>query len=61
MGARYIITVICPNCGEIDDDVPYAPTSGFTHWRCPRCGHVVDLEDETGIPNEETAYFVGEK
>lgn len=54
MGSRYILTVTCPQCGFTDDDVPYAPTSGFLDWKC-RCGHVVDLEAYSGIDAEATA------
>jgi len=49
MGDRYIITLVCPGCGVIDDDVYYAPTCGFVKWQCSECGHVVDLEEYTGI------------
>ena len=54
MGSRYILTVTCPECGAVDDDVFYAPTSGFLDWKC-RCGHVVDLEAYSGINAEATA------
>lgn len=54
MGSRYILTVTCPKCGLVDDDVPYAPTSGFLDWKC-RCGHVVDLGAYSGIDAESTA------
>lgn len=48
MGDRYYITVTCPRCGQKEGDVYYAPTCGFTTYRCP-CGNVVDLEEYTGI------------
>ncbi len=55
MGDRYILTVECPDCGYIDDDVYYAPTCGFVNWECPECGKVVCLEKETGISYEDAS------
>jgi endogenous inhibitor of DNA gyrase (YacG/DUF329 family) len=52
MGDRYILTVKCPKCGTVDDDVYYAPTCGFTDHKCP-CGHVIDLAEWTGISYED--------
>ena len=49
MGTRYILTVTCPGCGFEDDDVYFAPTCDFVDWKCPECGHVVDLIALTGI------------
>jgi phage FluMu protein Com len=55
MGSRYIIEVECDSCGYEDNDAPYAPTSGFLDWQCPRCKKVIDLEAYTGIDAESTA------
>lgn len=52
MGDRYILTVKCPRCGIVDNDVYYAPTCGFTDHIC-ECGFVIDLEDWTGISHED--------
>jgi hypothetical protein len=49
MGDRYFITVICKRCKCKDDKVYYAPTCGFTTWKCPICGLNTDLETYTGI------------
>lgn len=54
MGDRYILTVTCPQCGVLDDDVYYAPTCGFTEHKCV-CGHVTDLEQLTGISYEDAS------
>ena len=54
MGDRYILDVTCPACGRVGEDVPYAPTCGFTEHKCP-CGHVVDLEELTGISYEDAS------
>ena len=54
MGDRYVLTVKCPECGRVADDVWYAPTSGATEHRCP-CGHTIDLEELTGITYEEAS------
>ena len=54
MGTRYFLTVTCPNCGHTDDDVYYAPTCDFTTHEC-KCGHVVDLEELTGISAEDAS------
>jgi hypothetical protein len=54
MGDRYVLEITCPKCGFFDDEVPYAPTCGFVSWKC-QCGHLVDLEQLTGISYEETS------
>ena len=55
MGDRYILEQTCPKCGFYDDDVYYAPTCGFTEWKCKKCGEIVDLEEETGISREDAS------
>jgi hypothetical protein len=54
MGDRYFIKVKCV-CGEIDDDVLYAPTCGALTWKCPNCKTIMDLEEYTGIDAEGCA------
>ena len=49
MGTRYIITVICPTCDTVDEDVYYAPTCGFVTHKCSGCGARIDLVKYTGI------------
>ena len=58
MGTRYILTVTCPGCGFEDDDVYFAPTCDFVDWKCPECGHVVDLLALTGITYEDASNAV---
>lgn len=55
MGDRYIIAVVCPDCGFLDDNVYFAPTCGFTTWDCPKCSKKVDLVELTGITPEEAS------
>jgi len=55
MGYRYFLEITCPTCGFHDDDVYYAPTCGFTMWKCENCGRVVDLEKYTDISAEEAS------
>jgi hypothetical protein len=57
LGDRYIITVTCKECGYTDNNVYYAPTCGFTDWKCPEpeCGEIVDLEELTGISYEDAS------
>lgn len=55
MGTRYILEMVCPRCAALDDFVGYAPTCGITTWRCKKCGHLVDLEQHTGITKEEAS------
>jgi ribosomal protein S27E len=55
MGDRYFIPVNCPDCGYIDKEAYYAPTCGFLTWTCPNCKHVVDLEELTGISEEDAS------
>jgi len=38
----------------VDNDVYYAPTCGFTEYRCP-CGNTIDLEKYSGITYEEAS------
>jgi len=54
MGDRYFLDVICPRCGHRDEDVYYAPTCGFTEYRCP-CGWLIDLGEYTGISYEDAS------
>lgn len=54
MGDRYFIELTCPECGEFDDMVYYAPTSDFTTWSCA-CGAEIDLEEETSISAKEAS------
>ena len=42
MGTRWYLPVVCPDCG-FTDEAYFAPTCNITDWRCPKCGHVVDL------------------
>ena len=51
MGDRYFLTMICPKCDNVDNDVYFAPTCGFTEWKC-KCGNVVNLIEHTGITEE---------
>lgn len=55
MGTRYFLTVVCPECGAESDGVYYAPTCGFVEFTCPECGFVIDLEEYTGISEEEAS------
>ncbi len=55
MGNRYFLTVTCPKCNFFDDDVYYAPTCGFKSWKCKKCGQVIDLEEYTGISEEDAS------
>jgi len=55
VGDRWIITVACPKCGFIDNDVYFAPTCDFVDWKCPECGHVVDLVAQTGVTYEDAS------
>lgn len=52
MGDRYLLKLTCPRCKFEDEDVLFAPTCGFTEWKCPDCGTVVDLEEKTGVTKE---------
>ena len=54
MGNRYILTVECPHCGKTNEDVYYAPTCGFTTFRCS-CGWVIHLDEYTGISYEDAS------
>ena len=49
MGDRYIITVICPTCETVNEDVYYAPTCDFVTHRCSGCGARIDLVKYTRI------------
>ena len=55
MGDRYILIMECPICANFDDDVPFAPTCGFTEWKCDICGHTIDLCKFTGISYEDAS------
>lgn len=54
MGNRYFLTVTCPVCGKTEKDVYYAPTCGIKHFPC-KCGHTINLEEYSGITEEEAS------
>ena len=43
MGDRYTMSLPCAECGEINTDVWYAPSSGFDTFKCEHCGTVNDI------------------
>lgn len=43
MGDRYILTLTCPYCNQLNDDVYYAKSSGAMDHRCEKCGKVFDI------------------
>ncbi len=55
MGDRYFITIICPDCGYIEEDIYYAPTCGFVDWNCAKCRKRIDLSEYTGISREDAS------
>jgi Zn ribbon nucleic-acid-binding protein len=52
MGDRYIFTVDCLKCGFHDDDAYYAPSCGFTTWRCLECGYRAEILDTIHLGHE---------
>ena len=56
MGNRYWIDVTCPKCGHHEEESQYyAPTCGIKTCICSSCGFVIDLEQYTGITEEEAS------
>ncbi len=55
MGDRYVVEITCPNCGNMDENAWYAPTSGVVNWVCPECGYSVDMAQYTGISYEDAS------
>ncbi len=55
MGDRYFLTFLCPSCKFEAHDIYYAPTCGFTNWKCPGCSIEVDLGKLCGITYEEAS------
>ena len=51
MGDRYFLKMTCDRCGAMEEDVYFAPTCGFTTWKC-KCGNKIDLIEHTGITAE---------
>ena len=37
MGDRYILSKKCVYCGELNEDIYYAPTSNFYTFDCEKC------------------------
>ena len=52
MGNRYFLKMTCDRCGAMEEDIYFAPTCGFTKWKCPGCGLSVNLIKHTGITAE---------
>ena len=40
MGDRFVLALNCCYCGELDDDVFYAPTSSSFTFTCEKCNGV---------------------
>jgi len=55
MGDRYFLTVVCPDCGEVEEEVYYAPTCGFKTHKCHVCHEIIDLEKYSGISEEDAS------
>ena len=43
MGDRYELSLRCAYCGELNEDVYYAPSSGFETFRCNRCNEINEI------------------
>ena len=54
MGDRYILTVECPTCHRVGENIYYAPTCGSTSYKCS-CGRVIDLAEYSGISYEDAS------
>lgn len=52
---RYILEIVCPNCGYFDGDCYYAPTCEIDTWECPICKQKVDLAEYSGISYEDAS------
>lgn len=37
---RYILELGCAHCGEMNENVYYAPSSGLISFKCEICGQV---------------------
>ena len=44
MGIRYWLTLQCPLCGDINNDIYYAPTCDFLTHKCDHCCEEFDIE-----------------
>lgn len=60
VGDRYFLTVKCPSCDIVDENVYYAPTCGFVSHVCSGCGAHIDLAEYTGISYEDASNAVKE-
>ncbi len=54
MGDRYFLTILCPKCKTVTNDVYYAPTCDIKTFTCS-CGYEIDLEKYTGITEEDAS------
>lgn len=46
MGTRYFLTVVCPNCGQNNEDVYFAPTCDMVSSRCQECKEIFYIGDD---------------
>ena len=46
MGARYFLSVHCPQCDKVNEDVYFAPTSGLNTHLCTGCDKVFWIGDD---------------
>lgn len=53
MGTRYWVEITCQECGA-EETAWHAPTCGVKTFKCD-CGNEIDLEDVTGISEEQAS------
>ena len=46
MGSRYHLTISCPHCSTLNEDVYFAPTSGLGSHGCRGCGKKFWIGDD---------------
>lgn len=55
MGTRYFVDIKCAECGRVETNWYYAPTSDLGLDFTCQCGHKTDLEAYTGITHADAS------
>lgn len=57
MGDRYELVRNCIYCGEVEEEVYYAPTCGFLTFKCQKCGKENFITEDLKVKKMEDVTY----